>query len=222
MTESESAARSRWGRKVIGPFTLGHVLILAAVLIVTAGLLALLTTPINAPAGPTAQVPGSGFYQTGERMTGLAIGQTAPELQGEVDGETVTLRDLDGDIVSLEALRGNPIWLSFFATWCPPCQEETPVLRDAYETYAADGLQMVAVSVQETTPADVIDYAATYGLDYTIGFDATGAVFDAFRGFGLPTHVFVDADGVIRDIRYGPVTRELAADIIEPLLIDRA
>ena len=74
------------------------------------------------------------------------------------------------------------------------------MLRDAYQTYADDGLQMVAVSVQETTPADVADYAATYGLDYTIGFDATGAVFDAYHGFGLPTHIFIDADGVIRDI----------------------
>lgn len=222
MTESRAAARSRWGRQVIGPFTLGHLLILAAVLIVTAAVLALLTAPINAPEGPTAQVPGSDFYQTGERTTGLAIGQTAPELQGEVDGETVVLRDLDGDIVSLEALRGSPVWLSFFATWCPPCQEETPVLRDAYQTYVDDGLQMVAVSVQETTPADVAEYAATYGLDYTIGFDATGAVFETFQGFGLPTHLFIDADGVIRDMRYGPVTREMAAGIIEPLLIDPA
>jgi peroxiredoxin len=206
----------------VGPFTLRHLAILAAILIATAGLLQLLTTPINAPGPAGAQEPGSGFYQTGERTTGLAIGQLAPELAGEVDGEAIALYDLDGELISLEALRGNPVWLSFFATWCPPCQEETPVLRDAHETYAEDGLQLVAVSVQETTPEDVADYAATYGLRYSIGFDATSAVFDTYQAFGLPTHVFIDADGVIRHLRYGPVTREMVAEIVEPLLVEAA
>ncbi len=100
------------------------------------------------------------------------------------------------------------MWLNFFATWCPPCQEETPVLRDAYERYADDGLEMVAMSVQETTADDVAAYAETYSLPYTIGFDATSAVFETYQGFGLPTHVFIDADGVIRHLRYGPLDRE--------------
>ncbi len=222
MSAAEPTVRSRWQRQVIGPFTLRHLVILLVILAATAGLLTLLTTPIEAPTQPTAQVPGSGFYQTGERTTGLAVGQLAPELAGDVDGQRVPLRDLDGDIVSLAALRGNPVWLSFFATWCPPCQEETPVLREAYATYAPQGLEMVAVSVQETTPDDVAAYAETYSLDYRIGFDATSAVFDTYQGFGLPTHVFIDADGVIRHLRYGPVTREVAAEIIEPLLVDPA
>lgn len=222
MTAQEPQTRSRWQRRVVGPFTLRHLVILTAILITTAGLLQLLSTPIEAPDPAGAQDPGSGFYQTGERTTGLAIGQLAPELAGEVDGEVMPLYDLDGELISLEALRGNPVWLSFFATWCPPCQEETPVLRDAHETYAEDGLKLVAVSVQETTPGDVADYAATYGLEYSIGFDATSAVFDTYQAFGLPTHVFIDADGVIRHLRYGPVTREMVAEIVEPLLAEAA
>ena len=218
MTDPEATPTSRWQRRVIGPFTLAHLVILAVFLAATAGLLVLLTTPLSAPAQPQTATPGSGFYQTGERTTGLAVGQLAPELEGEVDGQTVLLTDLDGETVSLEALRGTPVWLSFFATWCPPCQEETPVLRDTYEAYHDDGLEMVAVSVQETTAEDVAAYAETYSLPYTIGFDATGAVFDTYRGFGLPTHVFIDADGVIAHLRYGPIDRETAAEIIEPLL----
>ena len=217
MTEPRSAPTSRWQRQVIGPFTLRHLAILAVVLVVAAGVLALLTTPISAPA-PQLDTPGSGFYQTGERTTGLAVGQLAPELEGEVEGVTTPLTDLAGDVISLEVLRGSPVWLSFFATWCPPCQEETPVLRDAYETYHDDGLEMIAVSVQETTADDVAAYAQTYSLPYAIGFDATSAVFDTYRGYGLPTHVFIDADGVIQDVRYGPLDRETAAGIIEPLL----
>jgi peroxiredoxin len=218
LSESPVGQPKRWDRQIIGPFTLRHLAILAVVLLVAAGLLALLTTPIVAPTQPQAQVPGSGFYQVDEPTEGLAIGQSAPQLAGEVDGEVQPLHDLEGDVIDLHALRGNPVWLSFFATWCPPCQEETPVLRDSYATYADEGLEMIAVSVQETTPADVTAYAETYELPYTIGFDASGVVFDTYQGFGLPTHVFIDADGVIAHLRYGPVDRETAAQLIEPLL----
>ena len=217
MTEVSTAPPSRWQRRIIGPFTLRHIVVLIVVLVVAAAGLALLTTPISGPE-PVAQTPGSGFYQTGERTTGLSVGQLAPELSGTVDGEMTLLRDLKGEVVSLEELRGQPVWLSFFATWCPPCQEETPVLRDTYAAYRDDGLELVAVSVQETTAADVADYAERYSLPYTIGFDATGAVFDTYQGFGLPTHVFIDREGVIQHLRYGPVDREVAAEIIEPLL----
>mgnify|MGYP001815392796 CR=1 FL=1 len=212
-----TAPPSRWQRQVVGPFTLRHLAILVVVLVVAAGGLVLLTAPITAPE-PLPESPGSGFYQTGERTTGLAVGQPAPELEGEVDGQTQPLLDLEGEVVSLEALRGNPVWLSFFATWCPPCQEETPVLREAHEAYHDDGLEMVAVSVQETTAEDVVAYAERYSLPYTIGFDATGAVFETYQGYGLPTHVFIDDEGVIAHLRYGPVDRETAAEIIEPLL----
>ena len=212
-----TAPASRWQKRVIGPFTLRHMVVLLVVLLGAAGALALLTTPISAPE-PLPESPGSGFYQTGERTTGLAVGQMAPELAGDVDGKTSPLLDLDGQVVSLEALRGSPVWLSFFATWCPPCQEETPVLRDTYEAYRDEGLELVAISVQETTADDVAEYAETYSLPYTIGFDASGAVFETYRGFGLPTHVFIDAEGLITHVRYGPVTRDLAAEIIEPLL----
>lgn len=217
MSEAAPTPSSRWARQVIGPFTLRHLVILVVVLVIAAGGLALLTTPISAPE-PPPESPGSGFYQTGERTTGLAVGQLAPELEGEVDGETAPLLDLEGGVISLEALRGSPVWINFFATWCPPCQEETPVLRDTYAEYRDDGLELVAISVQESTAADVAEYAETYSLDYTIGFDATGAVFETYRGYGLPTHVFIDADGAITDLVYGPLDRERAAALIEPLL----
>ena len=129
----------------------------------------------------------------------------------------MTLDDLDGDPIRLAELRGRPVWLSFFATWCPPCQEETPVLRDAYARYA-DDLAMVAVSVQDATAEDVRRYAETYSLPYTIGYDATSAIFHTYQGFGIPTHVFLDGDGVIRWINYGPLSANDVDAIVEPLL----
>jgi peroxiredoxin len=195
-----------------------HLVILLVVLVAAALLLALLTTPLSTAPGPQPLTPGSGFYQVDEPTEGLALGQLAPELEGVVDGETVRLRDLAGDPVTLAERRGQPVWLSFFASWCPPCQEEVPVLREAWHRYAPAGLEMVAVSVQETTADDVAAYAQRYSLPYTIGFDATSAVFRTYRGFGLPTHVFIDADGIIRHLQYGPLDREAMAAIVEPLL----
>jgi cytochrome c biogenesis protein CcmG/thiol:disulfide interchange protein DsbE len=212
------APASRWIRRVIGPFTVGHLLVAALVLVAAAVLLALLGAPIRGPQGPEMQAPGSGFYQIEEPTEGLAVGQVAPELVGQVDDEVVVLRDLAGAPLRLADLRGYPVWLSFFATWCPPCQEETPVLRDAWERYGPEGLQMLAVSVQETTPDDVAAWAETYDLRYPIGFDATSAVFRAYAGFGLPTHVFIDRDGVIRHVQYGPLDRDQVEAIVGPLL----
>ena len=107
-----------------------------------------------------------------------------------------------------------------WATWCPPCQQETPILRTMHERYEDEGLALVAVSVQESSPEDVRRYAETYGLDYTIGFDATSAVFGAYRAYGLPTQYFVDRDGVIRSVWKGPVTEEQAEQLLAPILAE--
>ncbi len=218
MTDAAPTTSSRWGRRVIGPFTLAHLAVVGLVLVAAALLLTLLGTPLGSPSASQSLVPGAGFYQIDEPTSGLAVGQQAPELEGLVDGRTESLRDLDGQVISLAERRGDPVWLNFFATWCPPCQEETPVLRTAHERYADRGLQLVAISVQETTADDVAAYAATYALPYTIGFDATSAIFRTYAGFGLPTHVFIDGEGIIRHLQYGPLDLEQVAAIVEPLL----
>lgn len=211
-------APGRGTRRVIGPFTLRHILALLGTLVVLGAVLLVLTAPIASPRPTALPVPGSSFFVLGQQTTGLAIGQTAPELTGIVDGQPVGLNDLDGNPIRLADLRGRPVWLSFWASWCPPCQEETPVLRQVYETHKAEGLELVAVSVQETTPEDVRRYVQTYGLDYAIGFDATSAIFHTYQGWGLPTHLFLDRDGVIRDIHLGPLSTVEAERILAPLL----
>lgn len=66
---------------------------------------------------------------------------------------------------------------------------------------------MLAIDIQE--PADVVrDYADLYDLEYTIGIDTDAAIMSTYSVFGLPTHYFIDRDGVIRDRYFGPLTRE--------------
>lgn len=209
-----------WRRPLVGPFSVLQVVSVVVAVLVTALVLAFINTPLARPLTPGLPTPGSGFVPVGEPVEGLRIGDVAPELSGVVDGQALQLTDLNGVPIRLADLRGHPVWITFWASWCPPCQEETPVLRDTYAAHAAEGLALIAVSVQETTVDDVREYVNRYSLGYTVGFDATSAVFHTYRAFGLPTQFFLDKNGVIRQVVLGPVTRDQAEGILAPLLAE--
>jgi len=206
---------------LVGPFSTRQVLLVGLIAVVATLFAAALNAPIVGP-GPTGLPdPRSSFYPVGAPREGPRVGQPAPELEGQApDGATVGLTDLDGHPIRLADLRGRPVWLNFWASWCPPCQAETPVLRDTFERHRAEGLVLVAVAVQETTAEDVRAYARTYGLAYAIGFDADSAVFRRYGIWGLPTQLFIGRDGVIRRVVLGPVSAETAeryvAEILSP------
>jgi cytochrome c biogenesis protein CcmG/thiol:disulfide interchange protein DsbE len=153
-----------------------------------------------------ASTTTGGFFELGEAIEGLDIGQLAPELVGE-PGSDAVVTDLDGQPITLASLRGQPVWIVFWATWCPPCQAETPDLQRAYRDHADDGLVLIAIDVQE--PAEVVgEYMETYGLTYTAALDPSGAIMRDYGVFGLPTHYFIDREGIIRERVYGPMTRD--------------
>jgi cytochrome c biogenesis protein CcmG/thiol:disulfide interchange protein DsbE len=196
--------RGRGSRRIIGPFTIRHVAITNTVIAVVLIVLFVVTRPLGA-TGPGAQPdPQATFYRVGSETQGLDIGQRAPDFVGTDNGQTIRLTDLDGHQLSMAELNGHPLWINFWATWCPPCQKETPVLRDAFEAHRKFGLVLVGISIQEE-PAGVREYVTRYGLTYTIGMDVTGAIMHTYRVFGIPTHYFIDRDGVIRDRVFGPV-----------------
>jgi thiol-disulfide isomerase/thioredoxin len=207
----------------IGPFSWRQLGTVLAIVVGVGVLLVVVTRPLGPGPGsglPTA-LPGATPYLVGSPTTGLQVWQVAPELEWvDDDGATVSLTDLDGNPVRLEDLRGKLVWLNFWATWCPPCQAETPVLRDLDEQYRDQGLEIVAVAVQETSPDNVQDYADRYELEYTIAFDASADVFDLYRVFALPTQVFVGPDGTVRQVINGPLTHEAAQARIEEWLPD--
>ncbi len=210
-----------WNRRLIGPFTARQLGGLLAAIALTAGLLVLVNAPIAGTAQPSIPAPGASAVIVGEPVEGLQSGDRAPEFVGiTAGGAPVQLTDLDGNQVRLSDFRGKVVWVNFWASWCPPCQEETPVLRDVYDTYSDNGLEIVGISVQETTADDVREYVARYGLDYTVGFDATSAIFHTYRAYALPTQLFLDHEGVIRSVVLGPVSRAQAERIIAPLLAE--
>ena len=220
LSEGRSSAPRPTARRGIGPFTARQLAAVVASVLGTAVVVAVLTAPVAST--PVDQpVPGSSFYPIAEAREGLRVGDRAPELRGTVDGREVGLVDLDGRPVRLAELRGRPVWINFFATWCPPCQEETPVLQRVYETHEDEGLVVLAISVQETSPEDVRRYVQTYGLTYRVAFDASAAIFHTYRAFGLPTQLFIDREGIIRRVVHGPLREIDAERILAPIILAR-
>ena len=186
--------------------------------VAAAGLAWVLTRPLG--GGPWVPLTtGPNFYPIGQERPGLLVGQRAPDFIGSAGGVPVVLTDLDGNPIHLADFAGHPVWIVFWATWCVPCQQEIPDLRAEHELHAPDGLVIVAINRAEA--ADVVRaYAEAHGLEYLIGLDRTAAVMDTYAGWGLPTHYFVDADGIIRARFLGPMSRQQMdahlATILEP------
>jgi peroxiredoxin len=215
-TERIEPAQRPVRRRGVGPFSLRQVTI-AIVAMMTAAILGTLATVPLATITPGLPVPGPSAFLIGSPIPGLEIGKLAPELEGDGPDGPLQLTDLDGTPIRLADLRGKAVWINFFASWCPPCQYETPTLRTIDQRYRDRGLVIVAVQVQETVE-NGIEYAERYNLEYTIGADVTATIFHAYRVFALPTQFFINADGVIVQIVNGPLSVEQAAQLVESIL----
>ncbi len=206
---------------LVGPFSGRQIAAAAVAVLMVAVVLLIATAPLGATGtDPTAVDPrATPYLLSTPPAEGVRPGSAAPELEiVGPGGEPVPITDLEGRPVRLADLRGRLVWLNFWASWCPPCQAETPVLREMAERYGADGLTVVGISVQESSEADIRDYAARYGLGYTIAADLAGDVFRTYKVFALPTQFFIGPDGVVREVVNGPLETETAATLIERLL----
>jgi peroxiredoxin len=203
-------------RRGVGPFSLRQVTIAILAMMGAAIIGTLATRPLGSVV-PGLPVPDPSAYLIGSPIPGLRVGDLAPELEGESADGHVVLTDLHGAPIRLADLRGKAVWINFWASWCPPCQFETPTVRAIDARYRDRGLAIVAIQVQQTVEAGQ-EYAARYGLTYTIGADVTGAIFHTYKVFALPTQFFIDPTGAIRLIVNGPLDEARAAQLVESLL----
>lgn len=134
------------------------------------------------------------------------IGQTAPGF---------LLATPDGGEVRLSDLRGKPVLVNFWATWCVPCVREIPDFV-ALQAEWGDSIQILGVNLQE--PAENARlFVERFGMNYLIGLDRDGEVTRAYKLTGLPETYFLDRDGIIRDHRIGLIQGELAGCIAESI-----
>jgi thiol-disulfide isomerase/thioredoxin len=217
MTDGPAFTHRPRRRGLVGPFS-GRQLALAAGSVVVAILVLVGATTPLVPNRAGLPDPQATAVTIGPAVPGLSIGSLAPELSRVLpDGSTYQLTDLDGHPIRLADLRGKGVWLNFWASWCPPCQQETPNLREVAELYRDRGVVLVAVDVQETV-AVARSYAERYALHYTIGADVAGQVFRTYRVYALPTQFFIGPDGVIRSVVQGPLSRAGAIARVEQIV----
>ena len=121
------------------------------------------------------------------------------------------LKSMDGSSVGLASFRGKPLMMNFFASWCDPCREEMPLINEMAARSAKDGYAVLGIAVEDSRAA-IMQYAQEAKLVFPIGLDLNSTVKRAYRIFGPPATFFIDAQGTIRDVVIGPITRERAQE----------
>jgi peroxiredoxin len=147
---------------------------------------------------------GGGGGLTSVVLSGSASGP-APEVGKAAPDFGAT--SVEGAKVTLSELRGNPVWLTFGASWCQPCRAENPDIQAAYERYRGQGLEVLAVYIQDDA-STIADYARLTGLTYPMVDDADTRIASSYRILGIPSHFFIDSSGVLRELRIGSLDPE--------------
>ncbi|MBD5656089.1 MAG: TlpA family protein disulfide reductase, partial [Candidatus Eremiobacteraeota bacterium] len=112
------------------------------------------------------------------------------------------LLDGDGKTFRLGELLGSPVWLNFFTSWCPPCNDEAARIVELGHRYAAQGLHVIGVDVGEQAAA-VRGFREKHAIDFPIALDETKSVFKQFGFHAYPTHMFLHRTGKISCIFMG-------------------
>lgn len=139
------------------------------------------------------------------------IGAPAPDF---------TLRSTTGKSMTLSALRGRPVVIAFFASWCHPCEEELPVLQ-GFAAQHTGRLSVIGVNYQDL-PSDSAAFVRRLHITFpALVEDADDPIAQRYGVRGIPQTVFIDAHGVVRGRVYGQTSHRALAPAITALLAGR-
>lgn len=133
-----------------------------------------------------------------------ALGAPAPDVE---------MTDFEGQTFTLDSYEGTPLVLNFWASWCPNCIAEMPDFERVSQA-VGNRVEFLGVNQRDRHGA-AVDLAGKTKVTYRLARDPQGRVFDAFGGAGMPTTVFIDADGNVVDVVTGQLSAELLAQRIE-------
>jgi cytochrome c biogenesis protein CcmG/thiol:disulfide interchange protein DsbE len=137
--------------------------------------------------------------------TGGSTTQNATGAQGG-PAPAFILPTSTGGTLAFASLKGKPVYLNFFASWCGPCQDEASDIGKLARKYAKAGLVTVGVDELET-PAKAEQFRKDHDLPYQAVVDQ-GTLRDAYNVNGLPVHVFIDRAGKIETLRVGEMSKD--------------
>jgi cytochrome c biogenesis protein CcmG/thiol:disulfide interchange protein DsbE len=138
---------------------------------------------------------------------------SGPETRVGREAPAFSLERLDGGRLTLAELKGRPLVLNFWASWCEPCRDEAPMLTGLAADHTDQGLAIVGI-VYRDDATKAIDFMRRYGQAYPGLLDPGQRTALDYGVFGIPETFFIDAGGVIRARQIGPLVRaELTADV---------
>ncbi len=139
------------------------------------------------------------------------VGHQAP------DFTLTTWGSPSGQSIRLAALQGKPVVLNFWASWCEPCNQETPTLEAAWQHYQADGITFIGIDYQDSQQA-AEQFLQKYHVTYPVGPDASGNISVDYGVSNVPATIFIDRSGMVARQHLGPVDAPTLQAEIQQLL----
>jgi peroxiredoxin len=184
------------------PAGLSGLILAASLLAIVIGLLLIIRPSITTPA---ASAPTDIALPKTAGLIGPAV-QTIKEGDQAPDFELATL---DGRIIKLSNLRGQPVLVNFWATWCVPCKQEMPSIVDAYNAHKAGGLRVLAIDTTAFDDLqDVRKFVTNYQMNFDVLLDDTDSVGTGWNTLGLPSSYFIKPDGTVAKVHVGAMTAD--------------
>ena len=178
------------------PRWINVVPLIASLLAIGIGALLIIRPSIFAPAVPPAGLTGS--LNSNARMP--KEGEVVPDFQ---------LATLDGRTVKLSDLRGHPVLINFWATWCGPCKDELPLIVAAYDANKAKGFRVLAIdSTAFDDLTNIKDFASNFKMTFDVLMDSDDAISTDWNIMGLPSSFFIRADGTVAKVHVGQMTAD--------------
>jgi len=129
---------------------------------------------------------------------GAACSSTKPQPPESTPAPDFTIKDLRGADITLASYKGKVLVLNFWATWCPPCRKEIPDFIEAYRGHKDEGLEILGVSVDQTTAEALLEWTKKTGINYPIALATPEIVRDYEPGDYIPATIIIDRSGRIR------------------------
>ncbi len=185
--------------------------------------------PVAAPRGNSRVIFGLAIVVTLAviALLGLRLMQVNAPALATGAAPAFELKTFDGQTIQLAALRGKPVVLNFWASWCQPCRQEAPILQAVWDQYRTQNLTVIGVDYVDTEP-EARKYMQEFKITYPNGPDVGTRVSQAYHITGVPETYFitregkllsgVDADGRPYGNWIGPISQAALQERVEKLL----